>query len=288
MSPFIKKNNGINNGCPCGRCPHCLSRRASGWGFRLARECSVSSSAYFITFTYDNSSAPLSVSRRLSLYPPHIQLFMKKLRHRNESKLKYYCAGEYGGKTFRPHYHMILFNSVLDTFIPPQVAYSIKSGLIPLDGQYHITGSLWEYGFITIGQVTDASTAYTLKYISKTSRVPQYKGDDRCPEFSLMSKGLGISYVTDAMKKWHKDDLLKRVFCNLEDGKKISMPRYYKDKIYDRDERNDISAMAPDCTPIDFQTASDTVLNSYAKDMGAMSQAYNRFALKNKSKNDGI
>jgi len=34
------------------------------------------------------------------------------------------------------------------------------------------------------------------------------------------------------MKKWHKSDLENRMYVNLEDGKKIAMPRYYKDKIY--------------------------------------------------------
>ena len=30
--------------------------------------------------------------------------------------------------------------------------------------------------------------------------------DDRVPEKALMSKGLGISYLTDSMYKYHKDD----------------------------------------------------------------------------------
>ena len=34
------------------------------------------------------------------------------------------------------------------------------------------------------------------------------------------------------MIKWHKDDLENRMYCVLRDGKKISMPRYYKDKMY--------------------------------------------------------
>lgn len=39
------------------------------------------------------------------------------------------------------------------------------------------------------------------------------------------------------MKRWHHADLDNRMFCNLEDGKKIAMPRYYKDRIYTEHER---------------------------------------------------
>lgn len=34
------------------------------------------------------------------------------------------------------------------------------------------------------------------------------------------------------MRNWHHADLLNRMYCNLPDGKKISMPRYYKLKLY--------------------------------------------------------
>lgn len=39
------------------------------------------------------------------------------------------------------------------------------------------------------------------------------------------------------MKEWHKKDCANRMYCVLEDGKKVSMPRYYKDKIYESWER---------------------------------------------------
>lgn len=39
------------------------------------------------------------------------------------------------------------------------------------------------------------------------------------------------------MVAWHKADLENRMYCNLPGGKKISMPRYYKEKIYESWER---------------------------------------------------
>lgn len=43
------------------------------------------------------------------------------------------------------------------------------------------------------------------------------------------------------MIKWHKDDLDNRMYMVIEGGKKISMPRYYKDKIYTEEERERVA-----------------------------------------------
>ena len=76
----------------------------------------------------------------------------------------------------------------------------------------------------------------------KDTRIPEHKNDDRKQEFALMSKGLGINYLTKQMQKWHHDDILNRMYLTIADGKKVSMPRYYKDKIYTREQRGQIKA----------------------------------------------
>lgn len=149
------------------------------------------------------------------------QLFMKRLRKRNSRKIKYFIAAEYGGKTHRPHYHMIVFNCDIATISPA-----------------------WELGEVHFGTLTPASTGYTLKYISKGKWTPMHKNDDRLPEFRLMSKGLGKNYLTNAMIQWHHADKNNRLYCVLEDGKKIAMPRYYKQKIYTDIERQAIGLVA--------------------------------------------
>lgn len=42
------------------------------------------------------------------------------------------------------------------------------------------------------------------------------------------------------INRWHKSDVENRIYVNLEGNKKASMPRYYKDKIYNDEERNKI------------------------------------------------
>lgn len=43
------------------------------------------------------------------------------------------------------------------------------------------------------------------------------------------------------MLQWHKNDLENRMYITTIDGKKVSMPRYYKEKIYTDAERDKIS-----------------------------------------------
>lgn len=46
------------------------------------------------------------------------------------------------------------------------------------------------------------------------------------------------------MRDWHYSDLKNRMYCTTEDGKKISMPRYYKDKLYHESQRKAIGVHA--------------------------------------------
>lgn len=240
ISPFTKEGMAF----PCGRCYPCLRRRVSGWSFRLVKEAEVSTSAYFITFTYDAEHIRITPRGFMTLNKRDFQLFMKNLRwasRANPVPIKYFCAGEYGTKSWRPHFHAIMFNLELSTLVGDNFFLQIQNKLIPLDGSSHKFHSpLWPHGHFTIGQVMDASVGYTLKYVMKESRVPLHANDDRVPEFQLMSKGLGSAYLTPAMKRWHKKALLDRYYLPLKDGKKVALPRYYREKIYTQIQRQSI------------------------------------------------
>lgn len=175
-----------------------------------------SDSSLFITLTYDTKHVPITRNGFLQLSKRDVQLFFKRLRKAhglakgtNAGSIRYYCVGEYGGRTMRPHYHVIIFNAKLELIQPA-----------------------WQLGSVHYGEVNGASVGYTLKYMTKAPKIPMHRNDDRQPEFSLMSKRLGDNYLTPKMIQWHKDSLNERVYLNLEDGKKIAMPRYYRNKIY--------------------------------------------------------
>lgn len=211
---------------PCGKCPECLTRRADGWIFRLKREIPLSKTAFFVTLTYSPTHCPVSDKGMPTLRMRDFQLFMKRLRkaHREHSlsKIKYYVCGEYGSITERPHYHAIIFNANEN-----DIVNSWRIGNEPI-------------GHIDIKAVNSNNIAYTVGYVHKGKIIPKFKGDDRERERSFMSKGLGIDYVNDKMIRYHQNNPMA-MYLTVEQGKKIAMPRYYKQKLY-TDEHRDMQA----------------------------------------------
>lgn len=194
-------------------------RSVHGWAFRLNREEKKSISSHFLTLTYATKNVPITTRGYRSLDKKHVQVFIRRLRKKDPASnavapIKYYACGEYGGRTRRPHYHIILFNAK----------------------QEHIQDA-WKLGSVYYGDVNHASIYYTLKYMMKAPK-KQFRKGDPMKEFALMSKGLGIDYAQDPrFQRWHMDDVENRMYLNLTDGKKIAMPRYYKDKIFNDEQR---------------------------------------------------
>lgn len=223
LTPFGIRHKMTNETIPvpCGRCPECMKRRVSGWSFRLMQEEKVSTSAYFITLTYDQPI--MTRNGFMTLDKPDVQKFMKRLRKAVSQKyphikVKYYLCGEYGTKGMRPHYHAIIFNVPDTSFIE----------------------AAWNKGYIHYGTVSGASVGYTLKYMDKPKKIPFHRNDDRTPEFALMSKGLGENFLSNAAVRYHHADKDNRYCITIEGGKKIAMPRYYKNKIFTDQERKQI------------------------------------------------
>lgn len=225
---------------PCSRCWNCLTRRADAWAFRIMQERKRATSAHFITLTYDTEHVPINQeTMTFTLDKKAIPGYMKRLRklhtqaykHINKNKwkiqpLKYYAVGEYGENFERPHYHIILFNAIKE--------------LIPLS--WSINGKM--LGLVDIGKkgVTAGGARYLCQYML-TGLDQNF--DNRQKPFSLMSKGLGNNYITEAIKKWHLQTTGKSVINNkgeiiktrdryyaIQDGYKIALPRYYRDKIF--------------------------------------------------------
>ncbi|QCS37346.1 replication initiation protein [Tortoise microvirus 89] len=169
------KVTGEWNTFPCGKCPECLARRTSGWSFRLMEESKRAESAHFVTLTY--ATAPVTKKGFMTLCKKDVQDFFKRLRYYlgKDVKIKYYVVGEYGTRTLRPHYHAIIFGA---NYYGIEKAWSLDNKRI---------------GLVHYGVVNGASVGYTLKYMSKPSKIPLHKNDDRVKEFSLMSKGLAAT-----------------------------------------------------------------------------------------------
>lgn len=206
---------------PCGKCVNCRKNRANQWHFRLRQEEKRSDKAIFVTLTYDTDQVPITKNGFMSLdKTEHLTKWLKILRkwhytkYDKDHRIKYWLCGEYGGKTNRPHYHAIMFN--------------VDKESIP---------ETWKYGDIHVGNVAGASIMYTLKYMVKDGKIPMHHRDDRVPEFSRMSKNLGLNYIEDKKNvKWHKQDINRNYVVD-KGGIKIPLPRYYRERIYTEEER---------------------------------------------------
>lgn len=190
---------------PCGKCGFCAATRRSDWSLRLMYERKLHYDSKFVTLTYANAHL-IWDSGVSQLHRRHVQLFLKRIRKAGY-KLRYYGVGEYGSRTFRPHYHMLIFGEVPESVIRKE----------------------WIYGQVHIGSVKDESVLYTLSYMINKNDWRMKVG--RVPPFNMMSKGLGKNYLTKAMIDWHKAD--RRNFA-LVDGEKRHLPRYYKTKIFSK------------------------------------------------------
>jgi len=148
ISPITVQHAGERHVVPCGKCNFCLETRRNHWCFRLSQELKKSTSAYFITLTYDEDNVPIAENGSQTLVKRDLQLFWKSLRKSQavitDLKLRYFIAGEYGSQTKRPHYHAIVFN---------------------LQIPVHKLQEIWKKGFVHCGRVTGASIRYVTKYI---------------------------------------------------------------------------------------------------------------------------
>lgn len=206
---------------PCGKCHKCKRARQNDWVFRLEQEQKNSVSSCFATLTYENP--PLSFNGHQTLEPNDLKLFWKRLRkyisvyHSEYPSLKYYAVGEYGTKFLRPHYHAIIYN--------------LPHKLIQNNEKFT---KIWGSGYCDIAGASGASMRYTCGYIMQSTWEPSQDDDDRSPQFSRMSQGLGRDYITDATLRYHKENLLPVV--TKPGGIIQRLPRYLKEKIFTKPE----------------------------------------------------
>lgn len=192
---------------PCGKCNFCLEQRRAHWSFRLQMEMkNATDKCYFVTLTYDDSKLPITVSGLATLDKKEIQDFHKRLRH--VSTFRYYTVGEYGTRTFRPHYHSLMFSLS-------------EKGVNFLE-------RCWQNGHVYVGTVTPASIHYVAKY--HVNAISDQELNGRAPPFALMSRkpGIGAGYF-ESHTEWHI--YADRLYTQI-DGFKRSLPRYYRNKMF--------------------------------------------------------
>lgn len=164
----------------CGQCLRCRVNRRRIWTARLVLEMQQHEASSFVTLTYDNDHLPSDGS----VVPLHLQLFMKRLRYYSGRKLRYYAVGEYGDKSFRPHYHLALFG------IGAEDHDNAKSKKRSCEC---VICRAWTEGIVHCGEVTIESAGYIVSYVLKRmTKANDPRLGARHPEFARMSNRPGI------------------------------------------------------------------------------------------------
>ena len=181
---------------PCGQCVGCRLERSRQWAVRIMHEASLHDVSSFVTLTYSDECLPSPPSLRYSDF----QAFMRRLR-KSHGKVRFFVCGEYGERTWRPHFHACLFGL---RFSDLKVYKKTAAGFTLYESSE--LSRVWTLGFASVGQLSFESAAYVARYCMKKvtgdlAETHYRKTDlntgemyDLVPEFARMSLKPGIGF----------------------------------------------------------------------------------------------
>lgn len=257
---------------PCGKCIGCRLEYSRQWANRGFLESKLHEENYFITLTYDDEHLPMKdfvkvpkqqselekkiEGEKFIIYPRteewtgtlnkrDVQLFFKRLRKRI-GKFSYMCAGEYGEKNGRPHYHAILFGAHFET----ETFYNSRNINNNFYWQNDVIEECWteevgrgavgagrSLGFSNISIANWNTIAYTARYITKKqygkASDEWYASLGRDKEFFVTSRNpaIGKEYFNlHHMEIMEKDKVL---IHNINGSYEVTRPRYF-DKLIEK------------------------------------------------------
>ena len=198
-NPYIKEGRWFG----CGGCLYCRNTRIAEWSLRGYHELVTQERrAAFITLTY--RPGPEFDGQ---LHKEHPRNFMRALRKRYpDRKLKYIVCGEYGKRTWRPHYHLIVY------------------GVRPCAELYENVRRKWRFGMVNVSMqsVTGHAIEYVMKYLGKTMcSKEEYRLRGLPVPYQSQSNGIGKEWSVKNREKW-----LSTMDCSYK-GVRRPVPRYY-------------------------------------------------------------
>lgn len=234
-----------NGEYPCGKCPACFANRQRGFMFRLDQERENCSFYFWLTLQYDEDHVPhVEGSSEYCFSKEHCRGFFEKLRKRYKLQgftFKHFLVSEYGPNgTHRPHYHCLL------------MVYSDK-GLSELykarkEMREFILEKAWVHGHVT----EKSFHGRVLRYLTKYCLKPELLGDKHTMNpFTLISPGIGLSYLTKLGEKRLQKMRDSLDFTVRYGSGKMSLPRYYVDKIFPHGKKDLLSLIPEDESDID-------------------------------------
>lgn len=167
-----------------------------------------------------------------------VQLFLKRLRkyvYKNtRERLRYFIVGEYGPKTYRPHYHLLLFFSSDKTY---ELLFPKPKEAFPTYKEW--SDSLhsfpcWDYGRCDTQLARDAAS-YVSSYLNSSCNLPEIFKTSACGIFCLHSNFLGEDVLESQSEKIYEDASFSALQRSIELGGKnvtVSPFKSYYSRIF--------------------------------------------------------
>lgn len=205
----------LNQFVPCRKCSECRMARSKEWAVRCYFEAKTHFDNCFITLTFSPESNPEILDKK------YLQDFFKRFRKKIAPvKIKYFACGEYGPKTLRPHFHILIFGYNFTD----RKFHSRSSKGYPIFVSDDLS-KLWPFGYHCIQDISFNTAVYTALYSAKSYKKLPFPLCE-FPEFNLMSQGIGY------------DEICKKIDVYLEtdeiyiDGHAYKIPNAVLSKLF--------------------------------------------------------
>lgn len=212
----------------CGICKECRKKKSNEWRTRLALEIEKNpKKCLFVTLTFneDSLSQHTDAVRELNdeftendIAAFAVQKFIKRWVRKYKKSMRHWLIAELGDEqNARLHLHGLIW---------------LENGMTT-----DVINERWQNGFVFIGEEVNMKTInYIVKYVTKVHpEKPEFIGKIFC------SKGIGHQFFTEfniEKHKYKKEKTEERI--RLNDGRKVAMPQYFRKKMWNDDEREQL------------------------------------------------
>lgn len=207
----------------CGRCFECRRQKRREWQVRLTEDIKINNKCLFVTLSFSEESLDdleKDIKWDKSYYIRSneiarlaVRRFLGRWRKMFKRSVRHWFVTELGQKnTERLHIH----------------------GLMWTEENKEVIDKIWQYGNIWIGDyVNERTVNYIVKYLSKSDGIHK----NYIPKM-FVSPGIGSNYINspNAKRNVYKSKLTNETYVNRK-GFRFGLPVYYRNKIYDEDER---------------------------------------------------
>lgn len=204
----------------CGKCIECLKQKSNNWKVRLFEEIKYNNDYTFVTLTFSDVSLEYLKSKVKiksdiidnDIATVGVRYFFENIRKSTKKSLKHWLITELGQtNTERVHLHGLIKTTDID-FLRKK----------------------WIWGISYFGTYVNKKTInYIVKYVTKVDSLHK----NFVPKI-FASPGLGKGYIDNYNSQLNKfkGNITNELYIN-ESGLKISLPIYYRNKIYSEEER---------------------------------------------------